>query len=80
MGETMGLKYFYQLLTNTYNKMDITNETPQILTIKSVTYTWVKTVDGQETVSGSSDLPITDAIVAEVQSIQAPDFNITVTK
>lgn len=60
--------------------VDVTNTSPQILTIKSVTYTWVKTVDGQETVSGSSDLPITDTIVAEVQSMQAPDFNITVTK
>ncbi len=63
---------------NTMEPINVTADTPQILTIEKVTVTFTKTVNGEVTGSGEFDLDITPAIVEAVQAAQEPGFNITV--
>lgn len=56
---------------------DITKATPQVLKLTKVTVHFTEMHGDQET-AGDIEIPVTPEIVAAVQAVQAPEFNITV--
>lgn len=71
----------FELSTNKNTKMEITKETPQVLTIHSVTVEYTKHIDGVEDagVETATNTTLTQAVVDALKPlITDPEYNVTV--
>ena len=71
----------FELSTNKNTKMEITKDTPQVLTIHSVTVEYTKHIDGVEDagVETAINTTLTQAVVDALKPlIVAPEYNVTV--